>query len=515
MNKEGINMHYNFPDDEFQTLWRLNPLIIMDTNVLLELYRYSSSATEQILKVLNSIPSDQIWIPAQVLEEYNNNEEATTSAQYNKYVGVTKEINRILQKAKNDFDGQFSRYSKLDFPLVKELGQKINKAIISIQTESQKYLNEIDTEEKKNRQMLRENTVKVFVNELIQMERVGKPFGISKLLRLFEEGEQRYKYKIPPGYMDIKKDNEDETKRKKFGDLIIWKEILEQARLSQRPIIFITIDEKEDWWVLDKNEYPIKPRDELFVEFREYSKHPLALMHISDFYQKVSLIQQMLDPITYFEMNASLYYMNFIDVKEWPLTLDNQGDLTDYLIQSGNLQDFFAQPISDVEITEFFSPDIEIDSVDIQENYVVMEGSFEAEISIEVTEAYSANYSRESSSSITILGSISFEFEVNFEEDGTLNEEEIVNMDTLNIIVGDFEISNYEMAFNDEDNIVRDVAEYDRCRDCKSPYISYNTKSGEPVCENCISNYEICPDCGFLFEKGSLNGTYCNDCENR
>ncbi|HDR7545086.1 PIN-like domain-containing protein [Bacillus sp. CH_442] len=45
----------------------------MDTNVLLELYRYSPDTTEHILNVLNSLPKHQLWIPAQVIEEYTKN----------------------------------------------------------------------------------------------------------------------------------------------------------------------------------------------------------------------------------------------------------------------------------------------------------------------------------------------------------------------------------------------------------------------------------------------------------
>jgi len=38
------------------------------------------------------------------------------------------------------------------------------------------------------------------------------------------------------------------TRGNKFGDLIIWKEMIEKAKAEKRPIIFVTDDGKSDWW---------------------------------------------------------------------------------------------------------------------------------------------------------------------------------------------------------------------------------------------------------------------------
>jgi PIN like domain len=53
-----------------------------------------------------------------------------------------------------------------------------------------------------------------------------------------------FKNKIPPGFMDVDKD-EDE----RYGDLVLWVEIIEQAKSISKPIIFVTDDQKEDWWL--------------------------------------------------------------------------------------------------------------------------------------------------------------------------------------------------------------------------------------------------------------------------
>ena len=73
--------------------------------------------------------------------------------------------------------------------------------------------------------------------------RVGKKPTEERLAAIRKEGEERYAKKIPPGFEDAKK-----TEGDKFGDLIIWKEMLEKAKADQRPMIFVTDDGKSDWW---------------------------------------------------------------------------------------------------------------------------------------------------------------------------------------------------------------------------------------------------------------------------
>src|SRR5205807_1363558 len=78
-----------------------------------------------------------------------------------------------------------------------------------------------------------------------------------------KEGEDRYAKKIPPGFEDAKKASEGGDK---FGDLIIWKEMIEKAKTDQRPIIFVTDDGKSDWWYVHHGK-KVGPHPELVEEF--------------------------------------------------------------------------------------------------------------------------------------------------------------------------------------------------------------------------------------------------------
>lgn len=101
----------------------------------------------------------------------------------------------------------------------------------------------------------------------IMSNQSGQGFNILQLLDIFKEGELRYRYKIPPGYSDVEnKQGKTENKhvdRKIFGDLIIWKEIIEKAKTLPKgsTVYFYTNDVKEDMFINKE------PRPEMLEEF--------------------------------------------------------------------------------------------------------------------------------------------------------------------------------------------------------------------------------------------------------
>lgn len=102
------------------------------------------------------------------------------------------------------------------------------------------------------------------ISYLEKNNRIGNRIRFSEQLKIIREGELRYKYKIPPGYEDINKDGVE-----KFGDLFVWKEILDlPVEKSVKDIIFITNDIKEDWWSKDSQDNLVV-HDKLLSEFKE------------------------------------------------------------------------------------------------------------------------------------------------------------------------------------------------------------------------------------------------------
>src|SRR5690606_12214134 len=97
--------------------------------------------------------------------------------------------------------------------------------------------------------------------------KVGDDFAKEELEKLYRDGKRRYDEKIPPGYMDMK-EKQNEGNRSLYGDIIVWKQVIEKAKTVDQSIILITDDLKEDWWYKFKGK-TISPRPELIKEFHE------------------------------------------------------------------------------------------------------------------------------------------------------------------------------------------------------------------------------------------------------
>ena len=106
-----------------------------------------------------------------------------------------------------------------------------------------------------------------------------KKWKAEQFATIKKEGDDRYSKKIPPGYKDAKKDSGDLDK---FGDLIIWKEMMAKAKADKRPVIFISDDVKEDWWWIHKGR-KLGPRPELVEEFKNESGQGFHIYEFSQF----------------------------------------------------------------------------------------------------------------------------------------------------------------------------------------------------------------------------------------
>ncbi len=78
------------------------------------------------------------------------------------------------------------------------------------------------------------------------------------------EWADRLAYKIPPGYKDGGKADTG------IGDFLIWKALLRIGREKQKDLVFVTGEEKADWFVRSGGE-PVFTRPELLIEYRRAS----------------------------------------------------------------------------------------------------------------------------------------------------------------------------------------------------------------------------------------------------
>ena len=103
--------HYRPTNAEFDLLWREGE-VVLDTNVLLNLYRYGERSRRSWLDVLAHLKS-RIWIPYQVAVEFQSNRVNVIVDQRRRYDDVRKLAANIKSQTETALNG-LSRHPTLD-----------------------------------------------------------------------------------------------------------------------------------------------------------------------------------------------------------------------------------------------------------------------------------------------------------------------------------------------------------------------------------------------------------------
>ncbi len=125
---------------------------------------------------------------------------------------------------------------------------------------------ELDTNKEFHNKRIVQDDILERIEKLFE-KKVGEEFSKEKMCDLFKTGEERFKDKIPPGYKDSGKKDLTEKDTRKYGDYIIWEQILTKSKEDKFGIILVTDDRKEDWWIRF-NGKTLGPRPELTKEFK-------------------------------------------------------------------------------------------------------------------------------------------------------------------------------------------------------------------------------------------------------
>ncbi|TGK76975.1 PIN-like domain-containing protein [Leptospira kanakyensis] len=237
--KNKFKEYHKFTKEELIRLSK-ESLYVFDTNILLNMYRYSRSTVEDFFTVFSKLKKEnRIWIPYQVGIEFYENRINVIAEQRKSY----QEILKSITKFKNDISAKYKNHPFLNFEEI--FSELNNKAITEIE-------NKICEAEKLQPNWLDRDEILERIN-LIFEDSTGEEFTEERLKEIKSEGKLRYENKIPPGFKD-----ENKSDHKKFGDLIIWFEIIEKAKSSKKNIILVSGDTKDDWW-LEKDGNKIMP----------------------------------------------------------------------------------------------------------------------------------------------------------------------------------------------------------------------------------------------------------------
>ncbi|MCU1497541.1 MAG: hypothetical protein JWM47_1494 [Acidimicrobiales bacterium] len=246
--------HYYAPtDEEFDQLWS-EGLIVLDTNVLFNLYRYSLTTRSSMLSTLSAL-ADQLWLPYQVAMEYQRGRIRVMAQQRAAY----SKLRGLVGKFEESIEAKLKEHSR--HPIL-----EANTTMQVVRTSTDAIREHLDAAESKHPDFPKDSApgsmdeIRDTLSALFE-GRVGESFSSDDLELIYWQGAERYENQIPPGY----RDQNDKEGDDRFGDLVIWKEVIRQAQAVQRPIIFVTDDRKEDWWAQYEGR-TVGPRPELLAE---------------------------------------------------------------------------------------------------------------------------------------------------------------------------------------------------------------------------------------------------------
>jgi hypothetical protein len=270
--KEKLSEYYKLSEPELKKHWQQD-IFSFDANVLLNLYRYSPSTRDAFFQVLEKI-SDRIWITYQAAYEYQKNRLNVINAQKEAY----QEIKKVLLKKRGEIESLLNEYKRHPYLKIEELIKRIEKAFDSINQELEKL-------EKAHPDYLNNDPIWDRLTKILA-GKIGDDYQESELNEVYKEGKKRYEQEIPPGYKDLSS-KKNQGERSLYGDLIVWKQIIDKAKSQEKSMILVTDDLKEDWWY-KFNGKTIGPRVELIKEYKEKTQKRINIYKADIFLELIN-----------------------------------------------------------------------------------------------------------------------------------------------------------------------------------------------------------------------------------
>lgn len=226
-------------------------LIILDTNFLLDIIRYPTNVAEKYITALEKVKNN-LYVPYLVALEFNFNKSTIKKEKHRNIEKYKNEIIKVLDNLKEKISN-YKSINILDFKPINIENTKDFSHDLLNKTEEFKnqILNTIDdkitTAITKEEDIIYEKLINIIGNK------IGEKYTQDWIDNIESEGKERYKNELAPGFNDDEKEDsrryDELCYQLKFGDLIIWKDILKYSKNSSKEgtkVIYITDEGQSD-----------------------------------------------------------------------------------------------------------------------------------------------------------------------------------------------------------------------------------------------------------------------------
>lgn len=251
--------------------------IVLDTNVLLALYiTGEENLLDQCRKTYSSlVTAKRLVVPGQVAREFAKNRQEKLA-----------ELYQQLTRKK-----QFQQLQKGKYPLLSPLSEykEVVKFEVEIDKKVREYQKAVDKVLAQIKGWQWDDPVSLLYHEIFTEDTVVdipvKEEEVKKDLQ------RRQQHGIPPGYKDGGKNDAG------IGDLLIWYTILDIGKTRKKSVIFVSNEEKADWYTRSEGQ-PLYPRYELVDEFkRESGGQSFHIVKLSRFLELYGANEQVVEEI--------------------------------------------------------------------------------------------------------------------------------------------------------------------------------------------------------------------------
>jgi PIN like domain len=252
-------------DGEYREALR-SGLVAIDTNVLLNLYRYDRATREDLFSVLDAL-GDRLFIPHQVAAEFWRNRENTIRSSSEESDRTTEVLDELKDRSIQTLTAWAKRLA-LPGETLESLSRRLREAYEQVSSEVDGFaeaslsLDSLDTNDDP------------ILTKLTQVlaGKVGPPLVGDELVEAHREAERRSAAEEPPGYRDKSKKGSDA-----FGDYLVWAQLVKESGSHPLDVLLVTGDVKEDWWRKERGQTR-GPRLELSAELRATSGRRLFML---------------------------------------------------------------------------------------------------------------------------------------------------------------------------------------------------------------------------------------------
>ncbi|WP_432108413.1 PIN-like domain-containing protein [Streptomyces sp. AA1529] len=254
-------------------------VVVVDANVLVDLYRMNRQVREDMLTVLEAL-SDRLWVPHQVLIEFWRNQQQPGVLGH--HHAQARDTLAAMTKARSSIGDSLKRWARAvhlsaDAPIRDELNQ-LEEGLDNTLSRLREVL---------ERQAMADQvpgapdtSVDPVIGklEVLLQGKVGAAPTDEQLTRWVSEAKDRAQLRQPPGFRDFDDGKPDQTAA---GDYIVWRQLSVEVAARGTDVLFVTRDLKEDWWRTLAVSGDRLPRIELVHELRAETGQQLYMLEPS------------------------------------------------------------------------------------------------------------------------------------------------------------------------------------------------------------------------------------------